>query len=247
MDRRLLTPRWILTTILVLAAIGVMIRLGFWQLDRLQQRRAANARIQAQIDAPPLDLNQQIPTADDLYAMEYRQVIVRGTFDSQNEVILRGQAREGMPGHHLLTPLRMEGSDQAVLVDRGFIPLNDEKPEAREKYAVSGPVEVRAVIRRSQSARRFGVPDPTLAPGQVRLDAWNAVRLDRIAGQIDYPILPVYLEALPVAGQDGPPYSQVEAPDLSEGPHMGYAFQWFSFATILAVGYPFFVRKQLEL
>jgi surfeit locus 1 family protein len=246
MDRRLLTPRWILTTILVLAAVGVMIRLGFWQLDRLQQRRAANARIQAVIDAPSLDLNQQIPSADDLYNMEYRQVVVRGTYDPQNEIILRGQARDGMPGHHLLTPLRIAGSDQAVMVDRGFIPLDDEKPEARAKYAISGPVEVRAIIRRSQANRVFGVPDPTLAPGQTRLDAWNAVRLDRIAKQIDYPILPVFIEALPVTGQDGPPYSQVATPDLSEGPHMGYAIQWFSFATILAVGYPFFVKKQLE-
>jgi surfeit locus 1 family protein len=245
MDRRLLTPRWLITTLLVLVAVGVMVRLGIWQLDRLHQRREANARIQAQIDAPALDLNQSIPI-NDLYDMEYRQVIVRGTYDPQNEIILRGQARDGLPGHHLLTPLRIQGSDQSVLVDRGFIPLEDEKPAARTKYAISGPVEVRGVIRRSQSNRRFGVADPTLAPGETRRDAWNAVRLDRIASQSPYPLLPVYVEAQPDAAQAGPPFPQTEAPDLSEGPHMGYAIQWFSFAAILAVGYPFFVCKQLE-
>ena len=55
MLRRMFSRKWLLTTILVIAAMAVMARLGIWQLDRLHQRRAFNARVSAQIDRPPLD------------------------------------------------------------------------------------------------------------------------------------------------------------------------------------------------
>ncbi|HUF39757.1 MAG TPA: SURF1 family cytochrome oxidase biogenesis protein, partial [Anaerolineales bacterium] len=70
--------KWILTTILVLAAGGVMIRLGFWQLDRLETRRAFNAAALAGQTAPELDLNAALPAAD-LEAMAYRTVRAVGT------------------------------------------------------------------------------------------------------------------------------------------------------------------------
>ena len=245
MPRQLFSPRWILTTLLVLAAVGVMVRLGLWQLERLEQRRAFNARVQAQISAPPLDFNQEVPVSD-LPAMEYRQVIVRGTFDPYNEVLLRSQYRDGLPGYHLLTPLKIEGSETAVLVNRGFISLDEGSPEARAKYEQGGTITVRGVIQRSQSDRRFGAPDPTLAPGQTRMDAWNAVRIDRIDAQTPYPLLPIYVALDAEAAPEGGPTPQTEPPDLSEGSHFGYAIQWFSFAAVLGMGYPFFVRKQLE-
>ncbi len=265
MMRRLLTPRWIITTLLVIAAVGVMIRLGFWQLDRLAQRRAFNARVEAQVNAPPLDLNNTIPQ-NQLTSMEYRTVVVRGTYDPQNEVVLRNQVYGNLPGDHLLTPLRIAGSSQGVLVDRGFIPMDQDKPAERARFVQPGEVTVKGIIRLPRVPQFFGVPDPTLAPGQVRLDAWNAVNLARIQKQFPYPLLPVYIEVVPepeqagivVSGSEGSgitasgntavtyPIPSPDQPDLSEGPHMGYAIQWFSFAAILAFGYPYFVRRQLR-
>jgi len=243
--RKFLTPRWLVTTLLVLAAVGGMARLGIWQLDRLAQRREFNARVQAQVNAPPLDLNSPYSPAG-LYDMEYRQVVARGVYDPTQEILLRNQAWEGRPGYHLLTPLRIDGTGDVVLVDRGFIDLDQGSPEQRARFAVSGPVEVSGIFIRPRVPRIFGVPDPTLAPGETRLDAWNAVNLDRIQEQMDAPLLPVYILAAPGLAQSGPPYAQLEQPDLTEGPHIGYALQWFSFATILGLGYPFFARKQLS-
>ena len=243
--RSFFTPRWILTTLLVIAAVGVMVRLGFWQLDRLHERRAFNARVEAQINAPALDLNQEIPV-NDLTGMEYRPVVVRGVYDPKNEVVLRNQVSNGMPGYHLLTPLRITGSEQSVLVDRGYIPLEDGKLPARGQYAQTGTIEVKGVIRLAHVPRYFGVPDPTLAPGETHLDAWNALNLARIQEQTPYSLLPVYVQAAPDPAKTGGPEASIDQPDITEGPHLGYAFQWFSFAAILALGYPFFVRKQLK-
>ncbi len=275
MMRLLLTRRWIVTTLLVIAAVAVMVRLGIWQLDRLQQRRVFNASVEAQMAAPTLDLNQAIPTAQ-LTGMEYRQVVVRGEYDPQAEIILRNQVYGNAPGYHLLTPLRIAGSQQAVLVDRGFIPLDQAQPAQREKYAQPGEVTVHGIIRVAYVPRLFGAPDPTLAPGETHLDAWNAINLPRIQAQTTYPLLPVYVEAAPANDPNGTaaatlnasqaaqgdalfgapaplptgpvtyPVASLEQPDLTEGPHLGYAVQWFSFAAILALGYPYFIRRQLR-
>jgi surfeit locus 1 family protein len=247
MSKALLTPRWIITTLLVIVAVGFMARLGFWQLDRLEQRRAANAQVAAQRSAPPLDLNTPF-SIDSLTAMEYRSVIVRGVYDPQNEMILRNQVNESLPGYHILTPLKIDGSSLAIIVDRGFIPMEQGAPADRARYGQSGMVAVQGILRLPHIPRYFGVPDPTLVPGQSRLDAWNAVNLPRMQQQVSYPLLPVYIEAVPVqaaALDAGYPVAAASLPDVSEGPHLGYAIQWFSFAGVLALGYPFFVKKQL--
>lgn len=248
MKKAFLTPRWIITTLLVIVAVGVMIRLGFWQLDRLEQRRAANAQVAAQLNAPLLDLNTPF-SIDSLVAMEYRSVIVRGVYDPQNEMILRNQVNGSLPGYHLLTPLTIAGSNLAVIIDRGFIPMEQGAPAERARYVQAGTVAVQGILRLPHVPRYFGVPDPTLTPGQSRLDAWNAFNLPRMQEQVPYPLLPVYIEAVPaqaVALDAGYPIAAASLPELSEGSHLSYAIQWFSFAAVLALGYPFFIKQQLS-
>ena len=252
MSRSFFTPRWLITTLLVVAAVAVMARLGIWQLDRLQQRRAFNTRVQAQIDSPPLDLNQALVNGQvnpaDLPGMEYRQVVVRGTYHFDEQVGLRNQIWESQPGYQLLTPLAIDGTPYVVLVDRGWVPMQDRTMSQWAKYDPSSAAQVSGQISLSQSKQVFGAKDPALAPGQTRLEAWNRVDLDRLSQQVQGQLLPVYIMQAPPAGaaQSSPPYRALEQPDLTEGPHMSYALQWFSFAAILGFGYPFFVRKQLR-
>lgn len=243
--RQLLTARWILTTLLVIAAAAVMVRLGIWQLDRLQQRRNTNARIVQGMAQPALNLNQPLPP--DLTAMEYRSAVVTGEYDYSQEVLLRNQFNEGQPGYDLLTPLRIEQSNQAVLVDRGWIPLAQGKPDLRKAYQQTGPVTLNGQMRRSQGEPAFGgVPDPHLTASQPRLDAYNFINLEQIGKQTGYAILSVYLIAAPQAGAPDLPARSLPPVDLSEGPHLDYAIQWFIFTAILLIGYPFYVRTQLS-
>jgi surfeit locus 1 family protein len=88
--------------------------------------------------------------------------------------------------------------------------------------------------------------NPTLAPGQTRLDAWNAINLERMQQQVDIPLLPVYIQQAPDTAWTGMPHRNTTLPDLSDGPHLGYAIQWFLFPTVLGVGYPFFIRRRLK-
>lgn len=242
--RKFFTIRFILTTLIAIAAVVVLIRLGFWQLDRLAWRRAFNERVVAQINRPMLDLNSEIPVGS-LYDMEYRWVKVDGTFDDTQQILLRNQVWESQNGYHLLTPLIMEGSPYAILVDRGWVPFDDAAD--LKKYSLRDQVHITGRIRRPQSQPDFGgVPDPTLQPGQQRLEAVNIINLDRIQEQVNMPLLPVYIQQAPVAEQLAPPYASLTEVEITEGPHMGYALQWFAFAAILAVGFPFFIYRQVS-
>ena len=242
--RDLLRLRWVITSLLVLLAVAVMVRLGGWQLDRLAQRRDHNARLSAGMAQPPLDLNQVLPP--DLEALEYRSVTVSGSYDSAQEVLLRNQFQDGQPGYHLVTPLKIAGGGLVVLVDRGWIPLEQGKPEQRSVYQTQSSLSLKGVIRRSQlEPNLLAGPDAQLPAGQTRLDAWSFLNLERIGQQLPYRILPVYIALSPDGAQTGLPQPAVLDVDLSEGPHLGYAIQWFIFAVILLGGYPFYVRKQI--
>jgi surfeit locus 1 family protein len=245
---KMFSRRWLLATLLVIVGVAVLARLGKWQLDRLAQRRALNASVQAQIDAPALDLNEaalQAAQQRDLPKMEYRKVTVVGEYDFSQQVALRNQLEGDQWGVHLITPLRIRGANTAVLVDRGWIPAQDFESGDLSKFDESGVVTVKGVIRVSQSKAEFGMrSDPTLTPGQTGLNAWNFVNVDRIANQISTPILPVYIQESPDPAWTGQPVRTQPQLDLSEGPHLSYAIQWFAFALLLAGGYPFFILHQ---
>jgi surfeit locus 1 family protein len=250
MLKQFFSRKWWWTTLLVIAAIGVMVRLGIWQIERHQQRAEFNARVTAQLNSAPIVLTPDL-LATDLTKMEYRQVSVIGVYDHSQQIALRNQVwQENNLGVNLLTPLVISGTRQAVLVNRGWIPQNKSAPENWKEFDEPGIVTVIGNLRISQVKPDFGgVPDPE---GALKL--WNLVNLTRIAQQMTMPILPVYIQQLveparlvvgsPIGAQTQMPFRVKPELDLSEGSHLGYAGQWFLFALVLAIGYPYFIRKQ---
>jgi surfeit locus 1 family protein len=233
MLKLLFTGRRLWLTLLVLAIALVCCRLGIWQLDRLAQRRAQNALIDERMARPAVVLDG---APIDPNALDYLRVEVRGVYDPAQEIVLRNRALNGAPGVHVLTPLRLDGSDAAVLVDRGWLPLELSAPAARQAYtAPPGLVVVQGVARRSQTDAG-GPADPPLPAGESRRDAWFRVDIAAIERQAGYRLLPVFAEQQPAPGDPELP-RRVATSDLGEGSHLSYTVQWFSFAIIVVVGY----------
>ncbi len=236
--------RWWWTTLLVVLGAAVCVRLGFWQLNRLEQRRAFNAHVQRMWASSPLSLPAD--ASEDLLALEYRAVQARGVYDFEHQIALRNQYWRGRPGYHLLTPLVMQDG-QAILVDRGWIPYDGNGvPEAWRAYDEPGEVRVGGIIRLGQ-AESFPVRvgDPESPYGETRRVFWNLLVLEGIAEQVPYPLLPVYIQVDADLDDITPPIPSRPEVELTEGPHLGYAGQWFTFAAILFFGYPFFLRRRL--
>jgi surfeit locus 1 family protein len=239
----------ILATILVMAASAVCVRLGIWQLDRLSQRKEFNQRVTAARQMPELNL----PSTETLAAQEYRAVHAVGTYDFRHQVAIRNQFHNGEYGFHLVTPLILnnaqgngDAGNQAVLVDRGWIPAaGNSSPADWAKYDASGEASVEGVIRLSELPPSFaGLAEPTPPASQSRVDFWTVIDIARLQKQIDYPVLPVYIQQLEPASATDAPIPEPLTLALSEGPHLGYAVQWFGFAALFAVGYPIYVRRQ---
>jgi surfeit locus 1 family protein len=216
----------------------MLVALGIWQLARLQERRALNAEVRARLDAPPFLLTGVALDHPD--ALNYRPITVRGAFDFDHEIVWRNQAHGESAGVRVMTPLRITGSDAAVLVDRGWLPYADSAPEARAVYHTpTGEVTLTGVLRQSEVRASPILPDDPSTPW---LDDWYWMNLGRIQQQMPYPLLAMFVQQaagdetqLPIAGY---------AVDLSEGPHLNYALQWFAFAAIAVAGPLAYARQQ---
>jgi surfeit locus 1 family protein len=242
MLKLLFTGRRLWLTLLVLVGALVCCRLGIWQLDRLAQRRAQNALIDERMAQSAVALDG---APVDPAVLDYQRVEVRGVYDPAQEIVLRNRALDGSPGVHVLTPLRLDGGDAAVLVDRGWLPLELAAPAARRAYAEPpGPAVVQGIARRSQSGAG-GPQDPPLPAGESRRDAWFRVDIAAIEQQVGYRLLPVFIELQPAPGDPQLP-RRVATTDLGEGSHLSYTVQWFSFAAILVVGYLAWTYQQLK-
>ena len=239
--RNLFSRKWWLLTLLVIAGALVLFRLGIWQLDRLKERRAFNAQYITIHSEPVLDLNQSQPA--NLLAMEWRPAEFTGKYDFENQIAVRNQYYNGQYGYDLMTPLLSNGV--AVLVDRGWIPADgNSTPIEWRQYDVTGDVKVVGQIRVGSGKPVFGgVPDALPVDGS-KLAIWNNPDVAQVAKQLPYPILPIYLQPNADDAKTKPPIPFQPVIDLSEGPHFGYAMQWFAFSAILLVGYTYYVKKQ---
>lgn len=254
MIKALVSRRYILMTLLVIAAMAVMARLGVWQLERREQRIARNADLAAKLEAAPISLNTAAlaaawPLPEDRAEVRNLPAEAMGEYDFDNQLLLVQQNYREMPGAHLVTPLVLEGGSQAVLVDRGWIPFDDVQTGRWQQYdATRGPVTIRGRVQPSQIlfGRAAEQASASSAAQQAKTE-WYRIDIGAIQSQLPYQLLPVYLlEAPGPEGNIALPYRIEPEVDLTEGPHLGYAAQWFAFAVVAGVVYVGVVRARLR-
>lgn len=226
------------THLVVLALAALFVRLGIWQLDRLEERRDSNAVASARLEMPPMEVQSLLAGDQSPEELRYRRVTATGVLDPTEEVLIRSQVYRGSAGFHVITPMRLEGGE-AILVNRGWVPQGFDQVPVEQAPPPGGLVTVEGWIATTQTRPPLGREDP-----EGRLVVMNRVDLDRIETQLPYPITPVYMVEL---GERAQPPIPVEAPDFTdEGPHLAYAIQWFAFAVIGVVGYYFLLRRRFS-
>jgi surfeit locus 1 family protein len=217
-------------SIFALAISVGCIRLGFWQVRRLAERRAANALVMARLGAPSVPL----ATLTGDTALRFRRASAVGTYDFPNEFVLTSRSRNGSPGVHVITPLRVAGNDTAVLVNRGWVYAPDGMKIDLTLYREdSATTEVDGFVERFAVAQG-PVSTPSVGRAVRRLDH------DSIAPRLPYPVTPVILVQQKDSGEfaavgRGTPV-RIEPPPLDEGSHRAYAIQWFGFALVGIAG-----------
>ena len=219
-----------LFVVFAIIAAALFVRLGVWQLSRLDERRARNRLVAARLESPPVDV-AALP--NDTALAHYRRVRVTGERDYEHELVYAARTHQGAPGVDLLTPVRVAGSDTAILVNRGWV------------YSPDGATVDLAQLRDRDSTFEGYVEE--FPPGPGGAFSKNPRTIARLSHEIaakalPYPIAPFYVvltddrfTVADTANKTRQPI-RIGAPALDEGPHKSYAFQWFSFAGIALIG-----------
>lgn len=235
MYRFLLTPKWLLFTAVVALAVLGMVRLGFWQYDRMQDRKAFNAEVRANDAAPVVPLDRVDLSDPD--AAEWRRVTVTGRYLPDEGVVVVNRSQGGLPGRNVVSVLDL-GDGTAVLVNRGFLPSIEPDLPATP----SGEVTVLGRLRTDEQ-RRLGQPS---IPVGSELTEVPRIEVDALQPQIEPTLLPMHLQAIESEPADAAALQPIAFPGLDNGPHFSYMVQWWIFALCAVIGWVFAVRRSAK-
>jgi surfeit locus 1 family protein len=217
--------RFLVPSILILATMAFLVSLGFWQLDRADQKRTIEASIQkANTGVVELIVNQ-----NELLNKEYYEVRLQGSYVSDKQFIYDNQIVDQASGYYVLTPFVLTGQSNAIMINRGFIPWNGRRDQLDDiavdstyreiKIQVSRPIK-RIELKTSDISNQF----PVLI---------QAIDFDVIE-EISSTSFVDVIGLLDPSSDDGfvrkwEPYTG------SIEKHIGYAIQWFLMALVLGI------------
>jgi cytochrome oxidase assembly protein ShyY1 len=239
--RFLLRPGWLVFVALVVGfAVACYALLAPWQFGREERREAEQRAISAANAAPPVPLAQLVPAAAGVGPeVEWRQVVVTGTYLPEAEAVVRLRMSAGRPAVEVLTPLRTDDG-RVVVVDRGTVSVTDGSGVPSYSAPPAGTVTLVGRLRPDQVDPK--ARPPVRENGHVQLYATDsrvlgaAAGLDVVPGWVQLsPGQPGVLDPLPVAADTGgAPFT-----------NLSYALQWLTFGLIALVALGYFIRLEM--
>jgi surfeit locus 1 family protein len=223
--------RFWLVTVATMVTVGVTAALGFWQLGRAAQKKALQASVDARA-ALPVWGSVELLTASDLQSALYRPVRLRGTWMQGVDVYLDNRQMNGRTGFFLVTPLRLAGSDQFVLVQRGWVPRDfTDRTRVPRPDTPEGEVTIEGHLA-PPPGKLFELGQTGTGPIRQNVD------IAAFAAELKIPLLQASVTQSSVA-DDG---LQRDWPRVTTNVdrHYGYAFQWFALCALAAILYLWF-------
>ena len=243
MYRFLLSRQWVILTLVALLLIPTMIRLGFWQMHRYEERTARNQLVSDALHAPPVPVERMTSPGHTVSRDErYRRVTATGTFDTAHEVVVRRRVNSDEEvGFHVLTPLVLTDG-KVLMVNRGWIPADGPSQTAFPKIPAppAGKVTVTGRLMPDETTAASGIKNLQGLPDrQIML-----INSEREAERLGAEVLGGYIaQTAPEPKGDTP--EPIGAPgDEDAALNYAYAIQWWLFAAGVPVGWFVLVRRE---
>ena len=220
-----------MVTLASVLGIAIALMLGFWQLSRAAQKIALQETMDARRSMPVLD-GVAMRDAQLLQANLYRPIALRGSWLGQHTVYLDNRQMQGRPGFFVLTPLLLEHSDLAVIVQRGWVPRNFmDRAKVPEVPTPAGMVQVQGRIA-PPPGKLYEFSASPAGPIRQNLD------VQQYSGELGRSLAAVsVLQTDPPAEGLSRDWPSV---NLGVDKHYGYAFQWFALGGLIALLYGWF-------
>jgi len=217
--------RFLIPSILIVATIVFLTSLGFWQLDRANEKRA----IEASIQKANTGIVELITDENRLLEKEYYQVRLKGQYQSNKQFIYDNQIVDQVSGYYVLTPFKLESQPSTIIINRGFIPWNGDREKLADVSIKKTKSEIKVQI--SKPIKRIELKSSEIGNNfPVLIQAVDLVKMSELAG-IDFSSMVGLLDASMDDGfvRKWEPYTG------SIEKHIGYAVQWFLMAIVLGI------------
>ena len=226
-------PGWGASCVAAVAMV-VALSLGNWQVRRAEEKQALQARSDHRGRGATLQVSSRPAEVKDV---EYARVSVHGEFLPHHAILLDNRVRNGVAGYDVLTPVRIEGGELCVLVNRGWIAAGPRRDVLPKFPTPAGPQSLEGIAV-AASGRYFEFGGDRAAgqkTGAAVEPVWQNLNLERYAETTRLALQP-FLVRQTSASDDGLARSW-ERPGRGVDVHRGYAFQWYSLATLILVLY----------
>jgi surfeit locus 1 family protein len=224
--KRFFNPVSLLQSLVALALVAGCLFAAQWQFSRGANQSATNKIIAANLDLPSLSMNE----IKDLNAVsnQWRKVTLQGSFSRDKQELIRNRYHEGKFGFEVLT-LFTATNGENFWVDRGWVAAgpNAATPPIVEPVA-SGNLEITARIRSENLSRQL--------QGSFFVTRATSEKPESITKLQGVEANAYYLDLLGSRDKKVKPLTQIELPELSNGPHYAYGIQWLAFALLALIG-----------
>ena len=226
------------TLIFAITFCGFIV-LGFWQIDRADQKNVLNSNYtdRQQEATIVLDKNNVI---DEKLSLLWRKVEFKGSFINKQNIILDNQIFNQIAGFNIITPFKIKGSDSLVLVNRGWHP----NLKNREMLPIINEISGERLLQGHIAS--FPVSGIKLGKNNIETLNSQIFRFQRLdAAELNYffsaKIMPYMIYLDPIIDKELYGNFKLPAPDSQK--NYGYAFQWFAFAITLLI---IFIRLSMK-
>ena len=226
-------PR-LITSLITLVFFILFLSLGFWQIDRAEQKRSQHSFFEKRQIKEAVNLDRNMIKNTGIADLIWRKVNATGNFLEQHQILLDNQVHAGQAGYYVYTPFRLEDSEDIILVNRGWVTANNDRNLRPRLIIADGMININGVIKEEP---RTGV---LLTKEHVEKLSETITRVQRltIAEVSDITKIKLLPFIMRLSSESKHGYTKKQQPHNSgEHVHMGYAYQWFAFAATLLVIY----------
>ena len=224
-------PR-LITTIFAVIFFLLFIYLGFWQLDRAEQKREFQSFYNERHQEEIINLNNNLisNTSDFLW----RRVSATGVFLEDQQILLDNQVNAGQAGYYVYTPFKIRNSLDIFLINRGWVPVGKDRNKSPKLILTEGEVTIEGVFKKEP---RTGVllmenKAEKIEDGVTR---FQKIVISEISDKTKINLFPYVIRLLPESKHGY--IRNWKLRNSGENVHIGYAYQWFAFATTLFIIY----------
>ncbi len=209
--------------------------LGFWQLDRAEQKRVLHKEFEFRQTVQVINLNKETGFRNNFEKLFWRRVTIEGEFSRTHSVLLDNQVLGGQAGYFVYTPFKLKGDASWVLINRGWVPVGASRNDPPSTATVEeGMLKIDGSVKSPPDTGILLAENiaEQLGDGRIRVQKLELAAIEKI---LKIELLPyvIRLDAESVGGFA----RHWKSPGFGEEKHLGYAFQWFAMAVAVFIIY----------